>query len=231
MTDGFADRQAGGKALAAKLLNFKDRADTVVLGLPRGGVPVACEVARALNAPLDIFLVRKLGVPGQEELAFGAIASGGVTVFNESIVRALRLSDSMLVEVIGRERGELERREKLYRAHGMRYDLKGKICIVVDDGLATGATMRAAVAAIRTLHPKQIIVAAPVASRETCDEIIRQSDDMCICAITPEPFYGVGRWYGNFDQTTDAEVIALLDAGEKERQGISKGRSSGGGSS
>lgn len=208
----FADRIEAGKILAKRLLNYKNREDVAVLGLPRGGVPVARQVARALNAPLDVFLVRKLGVPGQEELAFGAIASGGVTVFNEQIVNYLKMPASTLENVIAREQAELERRERLYRANRPHPDLQGKICIVVDDGLATGATMKAAIAAIRTRKPKKIIAAAPVASKDTCDEIGSQQDNLCICAITPEPFYGVGMWYQDFDQTTDEEVVEILDA-------------------
>lgn len=214
MTGQFADRREGGRALAAKLAGYKNREDTVVLALPRGGVPVAFEVAKELNVPLDIFLVRKLGVPGQEELAFGAIASGGVTVFNEALVRALHLPDYWIEKVIEGEQKELERREKVYRSSRPRLDLEGKTVLIVDDGLATGATMRAAVAAVRTLKPKQIIAAAPVASRDICAEIERKTDEICICAITPEPFYGVGLWYRNFEQTTDAEVIRLLKKAE-----------------
>lgn len=207
----FADRREGGRVLAEMLSEYKNRKDVLVLALPRGGLPVALEVAQAINAPLDVFPVRKLGVPGQDELAFGAIASSGIAVFNESLVHALRIPDSLIERVIEREQTELERREKLYRVNRPRLNPEGKTVIIVDDGLATGATMRAAVAAVKSLNPNQIIVAAPVASRNTCNEIMQKSDDLCICAITPEPFYGVGMWYRNFDQTTDEEVIELLE--------------------
>lgn len=210
MLQRFDDRIEGGKVLAAKLSEYKNREDVVILALPRGGAPVAFEVANTLNAPIDVFVVRKLGVPGQEELAFGAIASGGITVFNESLVHALRIPDSLIEKIIENEQKELERREKLYRGNRSPLELKEKTVIIVDDGLATGATMRAAIAAIRTLNPKQIIVAAPIASRDTCNDIMQKSNDLCICAITPEPFYGVGMWYRNFDQTTDEEVQNLL---------------------
>lgn len=211
MIEQFANRREGGRALAARLADYKNTKDIVILALPRGGVPVAFEVAGELKAPLEVFLVRKLGVPGQEELAFGAIASGGITVFNESLVRALKMPDSMIQRVIEYEGKELERREKLYWRNRPPLNLEGKTVIIVDDGLATGATMRAAMAAIRTKRPKQIIVAAPVASNDICQQIRQKSDELCICVMTPEPFYGVGFWYRNFDQTSDAEVIELLE--------------------
>lgn len=217
MIQRFNDRREGGKALAAKLSGLIDRKDIVVLALPRGGVPVAFEVAKKLKAPLDVFLVRKLGVPGQEELAFGAIASGGTTVFNKPLVDVLHLPDALVEEVIEREKKELERREKLYRAERPALALAGKTVIVIDDGIATGASVKAAIAAIRAMKPARIIVAAPVASEEVCSEINRQPDKICVCAIKPEPLRGVGMWYRNFDQTPDAEVIELLRlAGEKE---------------
>jgi predicted phosphoribosyltransferase len=211
MIEQFVDRIEGGRVLAAKLAEYKNRRDVVVLALPRGGVPVAFEVAKELNAPLDVFVVRKLGVPGHEELAFGAIASGGATVFNQALVQALNLPESLIAKVIERERIELERREELYRANHPQLDINGKIAIIVDDGLATGATMRAAVVAVQTKNPKQIIVAAPVASHETCRQITRKSNVLCFCETTPEPFYAVGMWYRNFDPTTDSEVIELLE--------------------
>jgi putative phosphoribosyl transferase len=219
MIKQFVDRREGGKALAAELADYNPPKDAVILALPRGGVPVAFEVARELKAPLDIILVRKLGVPGQEELGFGAIASGGITIFNESLVGALKMPDSMIQRIIEREEKELERREKLYRRNRPPLNLKGKTVIIVDDGLATGATMRAGLAAVKTQKPKQIIVAAPVASSETCNEIINKSDYLCICAMTPEPFYGVGFWYRNFDQTSDVEVIELLEKAQKIKAG------------
>jgi putative phosphoribosyl transferase len=211
MIKRFNDRREGGRALAAMLSVYKDRNDTIVLALPRGGVPVGFEVAKALNAPLEVFLVRKLGVPGQEELAFGAIASGGITVLNEALVHALNLSNSSVEKIIEKEVKELERREKLYRSERGRPGLEGKVVIIVDDGLATGATMRAAVTAVKALNPRLTIVAAPVASRDTCDDFNRQADQVCVCSINPEPFYGVGMWYRNFEQTTDGEVIELLE--------------------
>jgi putative phosphoribosyl transferase len=224
MFDGFADRREAGRALAAKLAGLKNRENVMVPALPRGGVPVAFEVAVKLNQPLDVFLVRKLGIPGQEELAFGAIAAGGITVFNESLVKALKMPDSMIQRVIESEERELERREKMYRRKRPPLDLKDKTVIIVDDGLATGATMRAAIAAVKTRKPKQIIVAAPVASRETCAEIVRNTDDLCVCATTPEPFYGVGMWYQNFDQTSDAEVVELLDKARNLKAETAAGR-------
>jgi predicted phosphoribosyltransferase len=218
MFERFDDRKEGGRALAAKLSRYKNRSDVVVLALPRGGVPVAFEVARALNAPLDLLIVRKLGVPGQEELAFGAIASGGVTVYNEALVSALNMSEPMIEKVLEAERNELDRREKMYRKDRAPLDLRGKTVIIIDDGLATGATMRAALAAVKKLGPNEVIAAAPVASRGTCDQINERSDGLCICAMMPEPFYGVGMWYRNFNQTTDAEVTALLEKAEKGTQ-------------
>ena len=210
MQEQFQNRAEAGRQLAAKLTEFKNRRDVVVLALPRGGVPVGFEVAKALNAPLDVFIVRKLGVPGQEELAFGAIASGGATVFNEALVQALRLPPALLERVVEKERKELDRREKLYR-HGKAVpELGGKIVIIVDDGLATGATMRAAVTSIRTLKPLQIVVAVPVASSDTCRDLKTKTDALCVCVMTPEPFYGVGMWYRDFGQTTDEEVGRLL---------------------
>lgn len=220
MLKRFHDRREGGRALAAKLLEYKDRSDVVILALPRGGVPVAFEVAKALNSPLDILLVRKLGVPGQEELAFGAIASGGITVFNEALVRALNLPGSYIARVIEKEQRELERRENIYRQNRAALNLGGKIVIVVDDGLATGATMRSAIAAVRSRMPARIVVAAPVASSDICEQFDRKTDDLCVCGMTPEPFYGVGMWYRNFDQTTDQEVIDLLENTKNARSEV-----------
>ncbi len=214
MLKRFDDRKEGGRALAAKLSEYQNRKDVVVLALPRGGVPVAFEVAKALNVPLDVLIVRKLGVPGQEEFAFGAIASGGVTVFNEALTNTLNLPTALVLRVVEKEQKELERREKLYRSNRKALKIAGKIVIIVDDGLATGATMRAAIAAVRTLNPKQTIVAAPVASQDTCEVIRKKLDDLCICAMMPEPFYGVGMWYRKFEQTTDEEVIELLKKAE-----------------
>lgn len=210
MAQIFKDRRQAGKQLAEKLTEYADRPDVIVLGLPRGGVPVAFEVAKRLNAPLDVIVVRKLGVPGQEELAFGAIASGGGRVLNENLVRALRLSDETIERITIRERAELERRELMYGSPQLASDVKGKTVLIVDDGLATGATMRAAAAAIRKLEPRAIVVGVPVGSVDTCSELVNRADVICVCVDTPEPFYGVGMWYEDFSQTSDAEVSDLL---------------------
>ena len=206
----FQDRIVAGRALAQHLQQFANRDDVFVLALPRGGVPVAYEVARDLDAPLDVFVVRKLGVPGQEELAFGALASGGVIVFNDSILRSLRLPEDLLQQVIECEQQELDRREKLYRNGRPPLDLKNKSVIVVDDGLATGATMAAAVKALQQMGPKEVVAAVPVSSTRACEEFYEMTNAGCISAETPEPFYGVGMWYEKFDQTTDEEVQDLL---------------------
>jgi len=186
-----------------------------VLALPRGGVPVAYEVAKALNAPLDIFLVRKLGVPGHEELAMGAIASGGVRVLNHDVVDHLLIPAGVIDSVAANELRELERRERAYRGSRPEPEVREKTVILVDDGLATGSTMRAAAAALRQQNPARIIVAVPVSAPQTCDEY-RMGVDEIVCAITPEPFYGVGQWYVDFSQTTDDEVRDLLERGRNE---------------
>jgi len=206
----FRDRTDAGRQLAAKLRRYADRPDVLVLALPRGGVPVAFEVARALHAPLDVFLVRKLGVPGREELAMGAIATGGVQVLNEDVVRALDISDDVLANTAAQEQRELERRQRLYRGDRPAPNVRGRTVILVDDGLATGSTMRAAVAALRRQHPSRIVVAVPIGAPETCAEFQNEADE-AVCARMPEPFYAVGRWYENFSQTTDEEVRDLLD--------------------
>jgi putative phosphoribosyl transferase len=206
----YADRTEAGQALAKRLQHYRGNPDVIVLALPRGGVPVASEVARALSAPLDVFIVRKLGVPGHEEYAMGAIASGGVRVMNPDVA-GLRISESAIQAVVEREQRELERRERLYRGDRPPVDLAGRIAILIDDGLATGSTMRAAATAVRQHGPSRIVVAVPVAAAETCDEFRREVDEV-ICAITPEPFRAVGLWYEDFDQTTDDEVHALLAA-------------------
>ena len=206
----FRDRTVAGQLLAGKLLPYAGRRDVLVLALPRGGVPVAFEVAEALDAPLDVFLVRKLGLPGQEELAMGAIATGGVRVLNEDVVSASGVSGEVVARVAALEQEELERRERLYRGSRPPAEVAGRTVILVDDGLATGATMRAAVTALKQRRPARIIVAVPVAARQTCDEFTRSGDALCVCAVTPVPFDGVGRWYGDFSQTTDEEVCALL---------------------
>jgi predicted phosphoribosyltransferase len=220
----FADRREAGRFLAGKLTGYADRPDVLVLALPRGGVPVAFEVASALHAPLDVFLVRKLGVPGHEELAMGAIASGGVRVLNEDVVRALRIPGDVLEAVAEAEQAELERRERIYRGDRPPPDVRGRTVILVDDGLATGSTMRAAVAALRRQGPARIVVAVPVGAPETCAEFEREADEV-VCARTPEPFYAVGLWYGDFSQTTDEEVHELLErAAEAQAPAHRRGR-------
>ncbi|MBD2068279.1 phosphoribosyltransferase [Leptolyngbya sp. FACHB-671] len=205
----FKDRTAAGQLLAEQLKEYVDRSDVLVLALPRGGVPVAFEIAKALNAPLDVWLVRKLGVPGQEELAMGAIASGGVRVLNPDVVRNHRLFEAAIHKTTVREQRELERREKLYRGDRPPLNLHGATVIVVDDGLATGATMRAAIMAIRHQDPARLVVAIPVAAAETCHDMEAEVDQV-VCAMTPEPFYSVGLWYESFPQVSDAEVGNLL---------------------
>ncbi len=212
----FHDRAEAGRALAQALERYAGRDDLLVLALPRGGVPVAYEVARALSAPLDVYLVRKLGVPGHEELAMGAIASGGVRVLNPDVVDHLHIPDSIIEAVAEREQAELERRAGEYRGERPPPDVRGRTVILVDDGLATGSTMRAAAAAVREQQPAQIVVAVPVAAPATCQDLKREVDDV-VCAMTPEPFYAVGVWYEDFSQTTDAEVRHLLDLAARER--------------
>ena len=205
----FDDRSHAGRELASRLGEFRDRNDVVVLGLPRGGVPVAYEVARAIRAPLDVFVVRKLGVPGQEELAMGALASGGITVLNRKVVDQLAIPSYVINAVLSREERELERREREYRDGRPAATVQGRTVILVDDGLATGASMRVAATALRKKSPAQIVVAVPVASPATCEEFETEVDRV-ICAITPEPFWAVGQWYRDFSQTTDEEVRDLL---------------------
>ncbi|MBD2529402.1 phosphoribosyltransferase [Nostoc flagelliforme FACHB-838] len=205
----FKDRRFAGQVLARELGAYANRPDVVVLGLPRGGVPVAFEVAKALNAPLDILVVRKLGVPEQEELAMGAIASGGVRIVNEYIISLMKISDEVIARVALQEERELERREGLYRANRPLRDLQGRTVILVDDGLATGATMWAAVMAVRKQQPAQIVIAVPVAALESCQELETQVDKI-VCVSTPSPFNSVGLWYEDFPQTTDQEVRDLL---------------------
>ena len=209
MERAFPNRAEAGRLLAEKLENYAGRSDVVVLGLPRGGVPVAYEVAQRLGAPLDVFVVRKLGVPGFEELAAGAIASGGVRVLNEDVVRALPNADQLIESVTEKETVELERREQTYRDGRPAPELRGRVVILVDDGLATGATMRAAVAALRQRGVAKIVVAAPVGAPETCRELEQEADET-ICAIAPEFFQAVGQYYEDFSQTSDEEVRELL---------------------
>jgi predicted phosphoribosyltransferase len=205
----FRDRSDAGRLLATKLAAYANRPDTIVLALPRGGVPVAYEVARALKAPLDVFIVRKLGVPGHEELAMGAVASGAVRVLNDQIVNALRIPDDVIDAVAAWEEQEIARRERVYRGDRLPPDVCGRTVILVDDGLATGATMLAAVKALQQQQPAGIIVAVPIASPETCEALRVEVDDV-LCAVTPTPFYAVGFWYEDFSQTTDEEVRDLL---------------------
>ena len=205
----FTNRAEAGELLAARFTELADRDNAIVLALPRGGVPVGYEVARSLRVPLDVFVVRKLGVPGHEELAMGAIASGGVRLLNDEVVDALGIPATLIDQVARREQAELERRERLYRGNRPPLPLTNKTVILVDDGLATGSTMRAAVAAIRRQQPKGIIVAVPVGAPSTCDEMRDVAEDV-VCLRTPEPFIAVGLWYRDFGETSDAEVRELL---------------------
>jgi putative phosphoribosyl transferase len=209
VTPVFRDRADAGRILAAELAGYVGRSDVIVLALPRGGVPVAYEVARALGAPLDVFLVRKLGLPGHEELAMGAIASGGIRLINDDVVEAYHVTEAEIEMVAVAEQAELERRERLYHEGRSLPPLEDHTVILVDDGLATGASMRAAVAALREKSPTRIVVAVPVASPETCEEFRSVADDI-ICAETPTPFQAVGIWYEDFAQTTDEQVHELL---------------------
>jgi putative phosphoribosyl transferase len=205
----FQDRTDAGRLLARNLTHYADRNDVLVLGMPRGGVPVAFEVAKSLRAPLDVFIVRKLGVPGHEELALGAIASGGIRVLNDVVIRATPISDEVIDRVTAREGIELERRELAYRGHQGAPSVIGKTIILVDDGIATGSTMLAAVAALKRQKPARIVVASPAAPMDCCDEL-RQMVDELVVIVRPDPFYSVGHSYEVFDQTTDEEVQDLL---------------------
>jgi putative phosphoribosyl transferase len=211
----FKNRTEAGRFLAGQLSAYANQPDTLVLGLPRGGVPVAYEVATALNAPMDVFVVRKLGVPGHEELAMGAIATGGARTLNHDVIEYLRIPDEMIDEVTEREEQELERRERLYRDNRPARSPRDRVTILVDDGLATGSTMRAAALAVRQQQPASIVIAVPVAASQTCDDIRGDADEV-ICGFTPEPFYAVGLWYEDFSQTTDEEVRELLARAENK---------------
>lgn len=213
----FKDRTGAGRFLASKLSQFANLADVIVLGVPRGGVPVAYEVAHRLNAPLDILVVRKLGVPGHEELAMGAIASGGLRLLNQNVLSHLGIPQDIIDLVIESEQRELERRERHYRKNHPPLELRDRTVIVVDDGLATGSSMHAAVTAIRE-KPKKIVVAVPVGTRETCESFHNEVDTIAICAITPDPFQSVGAWYANFSPTTDEEVRKCLDRSSLTRK-------------
>ena len=205
----YQDRIDAGRQLARALGEYAGRSDVLVLGLPRGGVPVAAEVARALGAPLDVMIVRKLGAPWQPELAMGAIASGGVRLLNPEVVRSLGVDEDAIEEVAARERRELARREKAYRGDRPPFEARGRHVILVDDGMATGATMRAAVAAVREMDPASIVVAVPTAAADTC-RLVKAEADRVVCLDTPEPFMAVGCWYRDFDQTSDGQVRDLL---------------------
>jgi len=206
----YRNRSDAGKYLAARLVKYANRDDVLVLALPRGGVPVGFEVAKQLHVPLDIFLVRKLGLPGHEELAMGAISTGGVRVLNEDVVDYLQIPEGVIDAIAAIELRELERREGAYRGDRPEPDVRGKTIILVDDGLATGSTMRAAAVALRQQNPARIVIAVPVSAPQTCDEY-RMGVDEIVCASTPEPFRGVGQWYRDFSQTTDDEVRELLE--------------------
>lgn len=210
-TARFSDRVEAGRVLAKRLRAYADRSDVVVLALPRGGVPVAAEVAAELGAPLDVFVVRKLGVPFQPELAMGAIASGGVRVLNDDVIAAARITSPMLESATRIEQRELERRERAYRNGRPAVPIGGKVVILIDDGLATGSTMRAAVEAVRRLQPSRIVVAVPVGAPDTCHALAQSADEVT-CLEMPVPFSAVGVWYEDFSQTTDDEVRMLLEA-------------------
>lgn len=205
----FHDRAAAGRELAGRLIRYAERPDVLVLGLPRGGVPVACEVARALQVPLDLLLVRKLGVPGEEELALGAIATGGIRVLNEEVVRTFSIPAPMIEAITASAQQELTRRERLYRRDRPVPEVQSRTVILVDDGIATGATMRAAIAVLRYQHPARLVVAVPVAAPSVCQELRAEVDEL-VCLLTPTIFLGVGRWYEDFPQVTDEQVRDVL---------------------
>jgi putative phosphoribosyl transferase len=211
----FIDRRDAGRKLAQKLSAYKEQPNVLILALPRGGVPVAYEVALALNTPLDIFIVRKLGLPGREELAIGAIASGGLRVLNPDVIRMLSIPDEVINFVAKRELQELQRRESLYRKDRPYPEVRDQTVILIDDGLATGASMRAAIAGLRSKHPARIVVAVPAAAPAVCEAFQTEVDEI-VCAITPEPFSGVGRWYEDFSQVSDEEVRILLEEANRQ---------------
>ena len=215
----FRDRTEAGQVLARRLQQYKNQPDVLILGLPRGGVPVAYEVARDLNAPLDVFIVRKLGVPGHEELGMGAIATGGVRTLHEGIIREIGISPQTIEAVSAREQAELERRERLYRGDRPAPTIKGRTVVIVDDGLATGSTMKAAIQAVRQQDPRQVIVAVPTAPSETCEQL-KESADHVVCALTPEPFFSVGGSYADFTQITDGEVRDLIASAANISSGV-----------
>lgn len=219
------DRAEAGRLLAEKLTAYADREDVIVLGLPRGGVPVAFEIARKLRLPLDVFIVRKLGVPWQEELAMGAIASGGVRVLNDEVVKAYRISDDDIASVEAKEKLELERRERAYRGDRPALDVRGRTVLLVDNGIATGTTIRAGLAALRKLKPARIVVAVAVAPQSTYQELKAEADEV-ICLLAPEIFYAISLWYERFAQTTDDEVRELLARALKQKAASAPGPSS-----
>jgi len=218
----FHDRMDAGRQLAGRLLDYADNPDVLVLALPRGGVPVGYEVARALHTPLDVFVVRKLGVPGQEELAMGAIATGGVRILNEEVVQGLGIPDWMIDEAARHAQRELRAREREYRGDRPPLEVRGRTVILIDDGLATGSSMRAALAALRQQKPARIVVAVPVGSPTTCAELRLEADEV-VCYRTPDPFYAVGLWYGDFTQTGSEEVRDLLERAEQEHSPVGHG--------
>ena len=211
----FKDRRDAGRKLAQRLLRYAEQSNVLILALPRGGVPVAYEVARALGAPLDIFIVRKLGLPGREELAMGAVASGDVRVLNRDIIRMLSIPEEVITFVVKREMQELQRREDLYRGKRPFPEVQNRTVILIDDGLATGASMRAAVAGLRAQHPARIVVAVPAAAPDVCAAFQTEVDEI-VCAVTPEPFFGVGRWYEDFAQVIDEEVRMLVEEANRQ---------------
>jgi predicted phosphoribosyltransferase len=225
MFQQFTDRYEAGRLLGEKLHDLADRNDLTILALPRGGVPVAFEVANRLNAPMDVFVVRKLGVPGHEELAMGAIAPGGIMVLNEDLVNYLGIPRNIVDSVAAMERKELERRDRLYRGVRLPPEIENRTIVLVDDGLATGSTMRAAISAVRRQNPKSIIVAVPVAPHSTQAELQKEADSV-VSVLQPEPFDGVGRWYSDFSQTSDDEVRRLIELNaNRERQSHGQQRS------
>jgi putative phosphoribosyl transferase len=209
MNETFRDRAEAGRLLAEQLVQYAGRDDVLVLGLPRGGVPVAFGVARRIRAPIDVFVVRKLGVPGHEEFAFGAIATGGVRVLDEDVIDSLRIPPAVVDEVIAREERELKRRELAYRGHEVSPQIRGKIILVVDDGIATGSTMIAAARALRLQQPARLVVAVPTAPPSSCAKVAEEVDEV-IALMKPDSFIAVGQWYEDFGQTSDDEVRRLL---------------------
>ena len=217
VTAQFQDRSEAGQFLATRVVRHAGDPSLLVLAMPRGGVPVAYEVAKVLKAPLDIFLVRKLGVPGYEELSMGAITSGGARVLNHEIIQRLGISEKVIEAITQEKLQDLERRERIYRGKREPLTIEGRTVILVDDGLATGASMRAAVHALKTKQPKKIIAAVPIGSADTCNQIRGEADEV-VCGMTPDPFYAVGAWYSDFMQITDEEINQLLNHAAHERR-------------